>query len=216
MPKIRMLGAAALALATALALAGCGQDGVDQAADQGGGSSGSAAATGAGAGQGDAEDADESDAETTDAEGEEAFIGEKCLYGDWLLDNDAFAVAMRTAGGDVRSVTGQAIVTYNPDGSTTATFHGWTTVAVQEHAEATMVRNGVDQGVYTVSGDMLTTTETAGDSVLMMTMKMDGQDAIAVEAPHEPFSVSTGTFTCDAKTLTVVAEGVRSVLLREP
>ncbi|SJN21356.1 hypothetical protein FM104_03110 [Microbacterium esteraromaticum] len=205
---------AALSLVMIFALTGCGDDDIDQAASANGG----AASDGDNAPDTDADaptDAEDDAEEATDIESADVPAGVECLYGNWYVDNDAFKEMLKKAGGRALSVSGWAIVTYNPDGTSLATFDEWTTVTQEQGAKATMVRNGEDQATYVVTGDQITTTETVGSSVLMMTMQMEGKDAITVEAPHEPFSVTTGTFTCTAETLTVNANGATSVLLRE-
>jgi hypothetical protein len=205
MPSVRVRSAAAaLAMLTMLALTGCGEDEDQTQASSTAGSSTSTAAP---------EEVDDEDdaAENSD---DEILTGEACLYGTWYLDNDVFKALLEQAGGEVRSVTGWAIVSYHPDGTSAAAFDEWTTVATYEGSMATMVRNGEDLATYSVSGDTLTTTETAAGSVLTMTMLVNGQE-MTMQAPHEEFSVTTGTFTCEADTLTISAQGATSVLLRE-
>lgn len=220
MTAVRMRGAAAaLVLLTAFALAGCGDDEADQAAGSGAGAGSSADASDADANpdaepDSDAEDADV-DAEVVDVE--ENLVGEACLYGNWVFDNESFKETLEQAGGEVRSVEGLVMISYRQDGTTTSSFHDWTTVIVSPDADggtATMVRIGEDLGTYTVSGDTLTTTETEPDSVLTMTMVVDGQK-VSFTPPHEPFVSIGANFTCEGDTLTITAEGATSRLSRE-
>ena len=209
-------GAAAVAITalTLLALTGCGDDDSGSAAT--GNDSGASTEVAPETETETETVAEEEESEDAAAEDEEPILsGEACLYGNWYLDNESFKAMLEEAGGNVLSVTGWAIVWYGDDGTTMATFDEWTTVTTEDNAETTMVRNGEDLATYEVTGDTITTRETEGNSVLEMTMKMDGQDAATVVAPHEPSVTTVATFTCEGETLTVTAEGATSVLHRE-
>lgn len=212
-PSMTVRGAgAALVMLVACGLAGCGDD-AEHASDS----------AGAGAGASSGQDVDaksdsdsDSDASDVDSDSDAHLTGAECLPGRWSLDNDTFKAMLESAGGNVRSVTGEAEVEYRTDGTSLATFDAWTTVAVDEHAKTTIRRNGQDQADYAVSGDTLTTTETVPGSVALMTVEMTGQPAITAETPHEEVSVTVSTFTCDGDTLTVVTDGATSILHRLP
>src|SRR5690606_7666452 len=123
---------------------------------------------------------------------------------------------LEQAGGEVRSVEGLVMISYRQDGTTTSSFQDWTTVIVSPDADggtATMVRIGEDLGTFTVSGDTLTTTETEPDSVLTMSMVVDGQK-VSFTPPHEPFVSIGATFTCEGDTRPITAEGATSRLSR--
>lgn len=211
-------GAAAVAITalTLFALTGCGDDANESAATAGGSGVSTEVAPETETEVETETVAEEEESEDAPAEeGEPILSGEACLYGNWYLDNESYKAMLEEAGGNVLSVTGWAIIWYGDDGTTLATFDEWTTVATEDNAETTMVRNGEDLATYEVTGDTITTTETEGNSVLEMTMKMDGQDAATVVAPHEPSVTTVATFTCEGETLTVTAEGATSVLHRE-
>lgn len=199
--------AAGIAFLTVFALAGCDDD-IDQSRSAAGGASNTSADT-----QPDTDTEEPSDTEAGDDSA--GFVsGADCLVGNWYLDNESFRALMADAGGDVE-VTGWAIITYNADGTTMTTYDEWTNVVSQDGAVATIVRNGEDRGTYEVTGDAFTMTETDAGSVIEMTMSEGGGPPITVTAERQAAPVSNGTFTCDAETLTVVADGGTSVLHRE-
>lgn len=205
-PAVRMRGAAVIitVLAT-FALTGCGNDESDSATDGNPKVPETA--------EPNANDSESSDVKEN-ASG--SLAGEACLYGNWYLDNESFRALLETAGGTVIDVTGSSVLTYREDGTTTTLYDEWTTKVEQDGSVTTMVRNGEDSGTYEVAGgDTLTMTETDANSVLEMTMKADGQQAVTMTVDPESSPLSQGTFTCEGDTLTVVVDGQASILYRE-
>lgn len=145
----------------------------------------------------------------------EPLDGASCLIGNWYLNNESFKTGLEAAGGDVQDITGWVVVTYRDDGSTTTLYDEWATVVVQDGAEATILRNGQDDGSYEVLADgTLSVTETSANSVVTMTMNRDGQSMTSQIQPQSS-SWNGGAISCDAEKLKLTADGQTSELLRE-
>lgn len=206
--------AATLAVLMAFALSGCGDD----EARVGGAGSGASDADSDAAGVVDA-----SESETVAEEDpvvEEPVVevvgDDQCLHGNWYLENESFAALLNAAGGTGAEVTGFVVLSFSPDGQAMmTTYDHWTTVFTVDGGTATMVRNGDDIGTYAVEGDVMTMTETDGNSVVEMTVSMGDGQPVTMTPEHETAPVSNGTFTCDAETLTVSADGGTTSFFRE-
>lgn len=94
----------------------------------------------------------------------------ECLRGVWLLDNASFRDLIqpetRSAGGTVRSVTGQVVQTFGEGDTFETLYDGWTIITETADGSATIERNGVDAGtVRHASGRFTLVEQQSGSSI---------------------------------------------------
>lgn len=187
----RRVGAASLALATILALTACEPE--DETSTNTGASGGSAPAAPAPA------SSDPTSETAAPAETDAPVLGaEECVVGSWLADNAFFLASIREFGDEIKSVTGEVVITYATDGTLTTDYRAWEITAVAEGNTVTILRNGTDTGEYTATATGLSFADTAMGSALTLSgaglnMAIDPEPAAYTDLPY----------TCDASALTL-------------
>ncbi|WP_430867907.1 hypothetical protein [Demequina aurantiaca] len=227
---------AALCLTATLVLAGCGENVDDGAA----GTSVSPSATPtpeatsleAGAAPGAGGDAENgpSDTPATTPEpstapqqgserdyptGDQVAIAD-CLPGNWIPHREEFATMM--AGDTTKLVTGidgNMFLSIQPDGTVNTTYENWTYTFTVKTATVTIVKDGIDEGEYTVADDgAIDITDTNIDSTTDARMTINGTEMAQVIEP-QPSVFSLATISCSGDELTASVGSQSAVLGRE-
>lgn len=136
-------------------------------------------------------------AATPDAAGDDAPAAAdptSCLHGTWLADNAFFLERIREFGTEVRDVSGQVLITFEPSGALATAYDNWTITGVSEGAEMRIIRHGVDTGTYEVTGATVRLTETKIGSALTLT-----SSGMEMSVPPRPSSYDGANYTCDAQ-----------------
>lgn len=121
-----------------------------------------------------------------------------CLTGTWLADNDFFLGSIREFGDQFTDVSGQVTIEFADDGTLTTHYQGWLLSAVVEGSEATIRRDGIDTGTFTVHGDTVSLVDTTVGSALTVS-------AHGIEMPVDPLPISytDATLTCTPAVATI-------------
>jgi hypothetical protein len=140
--------------------------------------------------------------------------GEECLPGNWFLDNDEFGALMSAAAGStVSDLTGNVMVTFREDGTTSTSYDEWTYTVVVDGSRLTLTKNGTDHGTYQVAADgTMSMVDTDLSSVSQM--KLDGAPLTST-VQSEPSVFGSAAFTCAGDELTVTADGATTIMHRE-
>lgn len=119
----------------------------------------------------------------------EALTDDGCLLGTWYFSNSTFGSMLDDAvpGSANVSVSGRAKVTFYPDNTLTTVYDNWTTVVdgMEGGGKATIVRQGIDHGTYSISGDVLTVVDTQINSQLTQEIEVMGQVMTMPDPPTE-------------------------------
>lgn len=137
----------------------------------------------------------------------------ECLRGVWLLDNASFRDLIQpetqSAGGNVRSVTGQVVLTFG-DGDTFESLHdGWTIITDTADGSATIETNGVDSGVVRyASGSFTLVEQQSGSSTEGFVETPQGNFPLPNVGASGDFIEGTVGYACSGDFLTVsLSEG---------
>lgn len=134
---------------------------------------------------------------------------EACLVGEWEGDNEYFLAQMQEFGGVVDDVTGRVTLTYAPDGTFTTNYQDWTITGSAEGQAIAITRTGMDQGTYSIQGDIIGIRDTTMGSTTTLTAA-----GMTMSVDPEPVSYTEATFTCDASTAKIVTEDGDMILTR--
>ncbi|WP_430867908.1 hypothetical protein [Demequina aurantiaca] len=142
--------------------------------------------------------------------------GKECLPGNWILDNNEFGALMSAAAGStVSELTGNVMVTFREDGTTSTSYDEWTYALVVDGSQLTLSKNGTDHGTYRVAADgTMSMVDTDLSSVSQMELEVDGSPVINT-VQSEPSVFGSAAFTCAGDELTVTADGATTVMHRE-
>jgi hypothetical protein len=147
--------------------------------------------------------------------------GDDCLVGSWVLDDQAFFEQVfaemdeeTTGFGEVTSVSGSFITTFNANGSVEAVRDDWGFSVATEEGTFNIVINGTQTGTWKTDGStlLLTLDEGAGFDV-QASVVVDGEEVVLpsapVDVPAEALS-SSSEFSCSGDDLSVTSEGITS------
>lgn len=216
------LGFAALSLTATMLLSGCSEKEDDQSAAA---ASGAAASTEPGVTAPtpgpDSPATSEPTATlepppTEESPPEMELTGAECLPGNWFLDNAEFgALLSAAAGSTVSDLTGNVMVTFREDGTTSTAYDEWTYTVVVDGTQLTLIKNGIDHGTYQVAADgTMSMVDTDLSSVSQMKLEVDGAPVIST-VQSEPSVFGSAAFTCVGDELTVTADGATTIMHRE-
>jgi hypothetical protein len=147
--------------------------------------------------------------------------GDDCLVGSWVLDDQAFFDQVfdeideeSTGFGEVTSVSGDFITTFNSNGSIEAVREDWGFSVATEEGTFNIVINGTQTGTWETDGSTLLLTLDEGDSFdVRASVVVDGEEitlpSAPMEVPSEALS-SSSEFSCSGDELSVTSEGITS------
>lgn len=145
--------------------------------------------------------------------------GAECIVGSWLLDNDSFADLISSIDAQViDKVSGVARFRASADGGAVTEYVDWTHVIRMTDPEGvvTMVRNGVDSGVYTEDDDgTFSLQEHSNESTIVVEMTSQGVAVTMPQVENSPGALHLAVFSCDGDRLTVTVDDRSSVMIRE-
>lgn len=148
-----------------------------------------------------------------------------CLVGTWVVDNDTFAEnfgpIFAEAGmpdAEVTVLDGTFTVELDADGSMTAERDGWGFDIVTAEGTVTIEIDGTETGTWAADGSTMTVETGESDIAVNSSVEVDGQ-VIEIPEGQAPVEAPTGIasnseYTCSGDTVTLVNEGVESVLTR--
>jgi len=139
-----------------------------------------------------------------------------CLPGNWIPHREEFAQMM--AGDTTKLVTGidgNMFLSIQPDGTVNTIYENWTYTFTVNEATVTIVKDGTDEGVYTVADDGgIDITDTNIGSTTDANMTINGSE-IASEVEPQPSVFSLATLSCSGDELTASVGSQVAVLGRE-
>ena len=161
---------------------------------------------------------------TESASSGQAGGGPDCLVGTWELDTDNFVdqmVDMMSAEEEVEideisGTEGTYEVTMDADGTWSGVREDWGFVIGSSEGSFTVEFSGTESGVWSATSETLTITVEDSDTTVSATVEVDGETFPLPQSPVEvPESIATDSeYTCDGDTLTVVNDGITTILNR--
>jgi len=142
----------------------------------------------------------------------------ECMTGLWLLDNESYRAVIQqlsqSSGGNIRSVTGQVVLTFAEGDRFEALYDDWTIITDAANGSATIERNGVDAGSVRYAPGSFTLVETqSGSSTEGFVQTPNGQIAIPNVGSSGELIEETAGYRCSGDTLSVqLSEGTLSFL----
>ncbi len=147
--------------------------------------------------------------------------GDDCLVGSWVLDDQAFFDQVfdeiddeSTSLGEVTSVSGEFITTFNSNGSIEAVRDDWGFSVATEEGTFNIVINGTQTGSWETDGTTLLLTLDEGDTFdVRASVVVEGEEITLPSAPMEVPSealASSSEFSCSGDELSVTSEGITS------
>lgn len=139
-----------------------------------------------------------------------------CLPGNWVPHREEFAKMM--AGDTTKLVTGidgDMFLSIRPDGTVNTNYENWTYTFTVDEATVTIVKDGTDEGAYTVADDgSVDITDTNIGSTTTANMDIGGM-VMDQEVEPQPSVFSLATLTCSGDELTASVGSQVAVLGRE-
>lgn len=146
----------------------------------------------------------------------DSVVGADCLPGNWIPHREEFATMM--AGDATKVVTGidgNMFLSIQPDGTVNTIYENWTYTFTVDTATVTIVKDGTDEGAYTVADDgSIEITDTNIGSTTNANMTIGGTKVAQVVEP-QPSVFSLATITCSGDELTASVGSQVAVLGRE-
>lgn len=217
---------AVLALASVLLLStGCAPEVAGGGGGGGAGGSSDGTSDGNGDGSGDGSNDGSADGSDDSSKGDDSstgiLTGKKCLPGSWSLDNEDFgrilSKAANEAGGPgnaVDKVTGTVILTLTANGETHTRYTNWSHEVTVDTSVITVVKNGTDDGTYTVTDDgVMTMVDVEIKSKTVSKMDINGT-LTTTTIPPEPSVFAQAGFACSGDELKVTNGGVTATMHR--
>lgn len=147
--------------------------------------------------------------------------GDDCLVGSWVLDDEAFFEQVfaemdeeTTGFGEVTSVSGEFITTFESNGSVEAVREDWGFSVATEEGTFNIVINGTQTGTWETDGSTLLLSLDEGDTFdVEASVVVDGEEIVLPSAPMEVPSEalsSSSEFSCSGDELSVTSEGITS------
>lgn len=150
--------------------------------------------------------------------------GPDCLVGTWELDTDNFVdqmISLMSAEDelevdDISGTDGKYEVTMDSNGTWSGVREDWGFMITSSEGSFTIELNGTDSGVWSATSDSLTITVEESDTTVSATVEVDGETFPLPQSPVEvPESIATDSdYSCDGDTLTVMNDGVTTILNR--
>ncbi len=139
-----------------------------------------------------------------------------CLPGNWVPHREEFAAMM--AGDSTKVVTGidgNMFLSIQPGGTVNTIYENWTYTFAVGESTVTIVKDGTDQGVYTIADDgSVDITDTSIGSTTNARMTISGTEVVQLVEP-QPSVFSLATITCSGDEVTATVASQVAILGRE-